>query len=102
MKFKLPSSPEPIDITELRVGNVYRCKGGGKTVYWIVIACDFNSVQVIGLNREGTITSATSYGRHVFDPGASKFFRPRQPIGYCAGLEDLNFTIEWIEGMDGS
>lgn len=93
MKFNIPVPQEPLDSDELRVGNVYKCKGGGKTTFWIVINFDDRSVQLIGINRDGIITSATAYGRHVFD-NSSTLFR-RAPIGYCPGLEDLEFNIAW-------
>ena len=95
MKFNLPQELEIMDTSELRIGNVYKCKGGGKTSYWIVISMDEKAVQLIGINRDGVISSATSYGRHVFD-NSTTLFR-RAPIGFCAGLEDLEFNIQWRE-----
>ena len=95
MKFNLPIEPDTIDTSELRVGNVYKCKGGGKTSFWIVINFDDRSVQLIGINREGVITSATAYGRHVFD-NSTTLFR-REPLGYCADMENLEFNITWRE-----
>jgi len=39
MKFNLPQpAPKPPIDTTVRLGNVYPCKGGGKTHYWIVVA----------------------------------------------------------------
>ena len=93
MKFNLPEPPEPFDNVELRVGNVYKCKGGGKTTYWVVIAFDDRSVQVIGINRDGIITSAASYGRHVFDNSTSLF--RNKPLGFCPGIDNLEFNIDW-------
>ena len=93
MKFNLPLLPAPLDSDELRIGNVYKCKGGGKTTFWIVISFDDKSVQLLGINRDGVITSASSYGRHVFD-NSSPVFR-RTPIGYCADLENMEFNISW-------
>lgn len=93
MKFNIPEPVIPLDNDELCIGNVYKCKGGGKTSYWIVISFDDRSVQLIGINKDGVITSATSYGRHVFDNSTSLF--RRAPLGYCAGLEELEFNITW-------
>lgn len=95
MKFNLPLEPEAMDSSELLVGNVYKCKGGGKTSFWIVINIDDKSVQCIGINRDGVITAATSYGRHVFD-NSTTLFR-REPIGFCPGIDALEFNIEWRE-----
>ena len=95
MKFTLPDEPTPLEDNELRVGNVYKCKGGGKTSFWIVINFDDKSVQLIGINRAGIITSATAYGRHVFDNSTSLF--RREPLGFCSGLEELEFNINWRE-----
>lgn len=93
MKFNLPLPPAPLDSDELRIGNVYKCKGGGKATFWIVISFDDKSVQLLGINRDGVITSASSYGRHVFD-NSTTLFR-RVPIGYCADLENMEFNISW-------
>lgn len=95
MKFNLPQEPEVMDTYELRIGNVYKCKGGGKTAFFIVINMDDRAVQLIGINRDGIITSATAYSRHVFD-NSTTLFR-REPIGYCADLENLEFNIQWRE-----
>lgn len=95
MKFNLPEPAiEPALPNELAVGNVYKCKGGGKTAYWICINFDEKAVQLIGINREGVITSATAYGRHVFD-NSTRIFSGREVIGFCAGLIELEFDITW-------
>jgi hypothetical protein len=94
MKFNLPATLSFVEETELRVGNVYKCKGGGKTVFWVVIGFDDKAVQLIGINREGIVTSATAYGRYVFD-NSTTLFRAREVIGFCAGLEGLEFDIQW-------
>ena len=95
MKFNLPLELEAMDSSELLVGNVYKCRGGGKTSFWIVINIDDRSVQVIGINRDGIITSASSYGRHVFDNSTSVF--RAKPLGFCPGIDALEFNIEWRE-----
>lgn len=95
MRFTFPADPPPVDSDELRVGNVYKCRGGGKTSFWIVINIDDKSVQVIGINRDGIITSASSYGRHVFDNSTSVF--RAKPLGFCPGIDALEFNIEWRE-----
>jgi hypothetical protein len=61
MKFNLPSPGRAFDCDELAVGNVYKCKGGGKTRYWIVIAFTERSVNLIGINGDGQITSTVNW-----------------------------------------
>lgn len=98
MKFNLPAPmphPEPDD--KLRVGNVYACKGGGKTAFWIVIGLDDRGVNLVGINRDGVVTSTQNYGRHVFEGPASALFKKRTLLGYCAGLENLEFDVQWYE-----
>jgi len=96
MKFILPEPQAPMDdCDELRVGNVYACKGGNKTRYWIVVGIAGASVALIGINTEGIVTSATSYGAHVFN-GTSSFV-PRKVLGRVEGLDELNFDITWRE-----
>lgn len=96
MKFNVPETGAPLDTSILQIGNVYRCKGGSKTKYWIVVGMDEKTVFLLGINGDGVMTSATAYGRHVFD-GSSNLFRGREVLGYCAGLENLEFDIQWSE-----
>lgn len=101
MKFNLPTpQPQAPHDESLRVGNVYACKGGGKTRYWIVVGLDDTSVNLIGINREGVVTSTQNYGRHVFDQSASHLFKRRALLGRCEGLEALEFDVQWYEGAD--
>lgn len=95
MKFNIPEQTPPLLDNELLIGNVYKCKGGSKTDYWIVVGIDTKSVFLIGVNKEGVMTSATSYGRHVFD-GSSPLFN-RKSIGRCEGIEQLEFDINWSD-----
>lgn len=94
MQFNLPEpAAEANDSNELQIGNVYKAQGQ-KTAYWVVLGLDAKMVTLIGINKEGIITSGTNYGRHVFENN-SPIFRVRQRIGFCSGLEDLAFNIEW-------
>lgn len=90
MKFNTTDAPE-IDPPHSIVGNVYRCMGGRKSGYWIVVAVHVNTVVVLGLNNEGEITSSSNYGLHVFygNPWS------REPVGRVIEMPDLNFVIEW-------
>lgn len=95
MKFNLPKpEPAPAFDTSLRVGNVYRCKGGGKTRYWVVVGLTDRTVNLLGVNSDGAITSTANYGAHVFEGGPN--FTGRELVGHCAGLDSLDFDIEWL------
>lgn len=98
MKFNLPT-PAPVREfdSSVRVGNVYRCKGGGKTHYWIIVGMSERTVNLLGINSDGVVTSTANYGQHVFEGGAG--FSNRELLGRCAGLSDLDFDIEWIKDM---
>lgn len=92
MKFNLPAPTVEMQEDEaVRVGNVYKCKGGNKTAYWIVVGADSQSVNLIGINHEGVVSSTANYGIHVF---TSPNFN-RKLLGRCNGLEQLEFDIEW-------
>lgn len=86
--------PPPTGIeSELRVGNVYACKGGGKTRYWIVVGYDGKSVNMLGVNADGKVTSTCNYGAYVFDNTSKYWHRP--VIGFCHGLDKMKLQIEW-------
>ena len=95
MKFNVPQpAPRPVIDTTVRVGNVYPCNGGGKTHYWIVVGLSERSVNLIGINSDGVVTSTANYGVHVFE-GATGF-PGRDLLGHCGGLETLEFDITWF------
>jgi hypothetical protein len=95
MKFNLPTpqhSPE-FDTT-LRLGNVYACKGGGKTNYWIVVGMNERTVNLLGINRDGVVTSTASSDAHELAEGQRLY--GRELLGRCDGLESLDFDITWM------
>lgn len=97
MHFNVPDKPEKeSDLSSLEVGNVYACKGGNKTKYWVVIGLDAKAVHLIGINGDGVITSTASYGRHVFE-GHGNIFKGRELLGHVSGLDQLNFDVVWNE-----
>lgn len=96
MKFNLPTPcPIPDIDTTLRVGNVYACKGGGKTRFWIVIGMDDRTVNLVGINGDGVITSTANYGAHVFE--GARVGVGREMLGRCDGLNALDFDITWVD-----
>ena len=96
MKFNLPTPlPHPERDETLRIGNVYPCKGGGKTRFWIVIGLDDRSVNLVGINSDGVVTSTQNYGRHVFEGNTCSLFQKRTLLGRCEGLESLEFDVQW-------
>lgn len=96
MKFNIPEKISNEFVDEIRVGNVYKCKGGNKTRFWVCMGFDEQSVSLLGLGANGEVTSAVSYGRHVFSP-ISTTFKPREVVGFCESLEQLEFDITWRE-----
>jgi hypothetical protein len=97
VKFNLPlPAPRPPVDSSLQIGNVYRCKGGGKTHYWIVIGLTERTVNLVGINSDGAITSTANYGAHVFEGHVG--FSGRELLGRCTGVADMEFDIEWIGG----
>lgn len=94
MKFNIPQpAPRPAVDTSLRVGNVYQCKGGGKTHYWIVVGLTDRAVNLLGINLHGEVTSTANYGPHVFEDRAGF---GRELLGHCGGLDALEFDITWF------
>lgn len=101
MKFNLPVPlPRPERDESLRIGNVYACKGGGKTAFWVVVGLDDRCVNLLGINRDGVVTSTQNYGRHVFEGSASSLFKKRALLGRCEGLEGLDFDVQWYGEND--
>lgn len=95
MKFNLPiPAPEPPLDNSLRLGNVYACKGGGKTRYWVVVGLDDRAVNMLGINADGQVTSTGNYGLHVFENRHAGFMR--ELLGRCEGIEAMEFDIAWI------
>lgn len=79
--------PQPTIIEPATVGNVYACKGGQKTDYWIVIRATDTAINCVGVDKEGRITSTANYQPHVFNKLYVGFGRPI--IGRC----------EWVVGI---
>ena len=97
MRFNLPKpAPSPEFDTSLRIGNVYRCKGGGKTHYWIVVGLSERAVNLLGINSDGVITSTANYGAHVFE--RSLGFTGRELLGTCHGVENIDLDVTWMGG----
>lgn len=91
MRFDLTDAP-PEPLPDALVGNVYRCQGGNKTAFWVVVAADDRGVVCLGIDREGAITSSANYGRHVFEGYPWQRF----PIGRVTEMPDLSFRVEWL------
>lgn len=97
MKFNVPKQLEAFTQTEqLAVGNVYKCSGGGKTKYWIVVGLSECGVHMLGINGAGEVTSTANYGRHVFELDGFNF-KGRKLLGRCDGIDALEFDITWLE-----
>jgi hypothetical protein len=87
--------------TELRVGNVYPCKGGRRksdgrrTAYWVVVGLAGSGAQLVGIDEDGSITSATSYGKHVF---SCPLYAHRHLLGRVEGLQGFKFKVQFNQG----
>ena len=90
MKFNLDGAPPEPPPSSL-VGNVYRCKGGNKSRYWVIVAVHRGTCVCLGLDEEGNVTSSTNYAEHVFDG----FPWSRELIGRAIDMPDMNFRIAW-------
>ena len=89
--------------TELRIGNVYPCKGGRrnsrgqKTAYWVVVGLAGSGAQLIGIDEEGAVTSAVTYGKHVF---SCPLYAHRHLLGRVEGLHEFKFKVKWNQGAE--
>ena len=100
MLIDMPDEIEDIsEPHEFRVGNVYRSKCRTKTHYWILLAFDDSRAHVLGIDREGNITQATTYGRHAFE-GTCCGYKGRSLVGFAHGLDKMKICIEWIQTHD--
>lgn len=93
MRFNTPAPqmPEPPIKQDVKIGNVYPAKGGrGNTKFWIVIARHQSAIVMLGLDAEGEVVSSQTYGFWSMED--------RPVLGFCAGIEQLNFDIEWRQG----
>ena len=94
MKFNIPDALQrEVRDNEVRVGNVYAAKGGKGTAFFVVVAMHKDSCSVIGIDRNGSITSASSYYKSSFEGG--EYRSPRPVMGYVEGLEELTFDVQW-------
>lgn len=87
-----PLIPEP----KLELGNVYRCKGGKSynEKFWLVVGLPRDRAVMLGIDAEGNIVYSGKYGQFVFDPTNQHFHR--ELVGKCSGLDELQFSIDWI------
>lgn len=97
MRFNLPEQAVSMEFTStVQIGNIYACKGGNKTKFWIVIGISERTVNLLGVNAAGEITSTANYGVHVFESG---LFPERRVLGFCAGLDQLEFDVTWNQPL---
>jgi hypothetical protein len=93
MKFNLaaaPPDPPPSTLVGL-VGNVYRCKGGNKSKYWVIVSVHNRTCVCLGLDDEGNVTSSTNYSEHVFEG----FPWSRELIGRAVDMPEMRFNVAW-------
>lgn len=85
--FNYPEGRLPEPETEVEEGNVYCSKNTHKTYAWVVLKITGNSAHLLGIDREGEISTTQSYGVHAL--------RGRKLMGRV-DLSKLQFDIEAI------
>jgi hypothetical protein len=80
----------------VKVGNIYKCKGGGKTSYWVVAGIRDRTVALIGYDKAWRVSSAVAYGIHVFE-GPGNLFVPRELLGFIPEFESFKFSVHWVK-----
>jgi hypothetical protein len=75
----------------IAIGNIYACKGGQKTDYWIVVGLTDTVVNCVGTDKEGRITSTANYLPHVFNGRYTGY--PRPVVGRCEGLVGIKLKL---------
>lgn len=88
MKFSVPEKTTELAPTELKVGAVYRAKGGNKTRYWVIANIRSERVDVIGLDFKGEISQFATYNTYVFVC--------REEVGFVKGLDDLSLEVHFF------
>lgn len=91
MNFNIPNPPPESLPPKVEVGNVYVSKNTYKTVAWVVLGISENGCHMVGINREGEITTTQSYNIYVMER--------RKLVGRC-DLSDLTFDIMPISDPD--
>ncbi len=94
MRFDFSGRPDfDTQLEDSLIGNIYRCKGGNKTNYWMIVGVRASTVICLGLDDEGNITSSSNYGLHVFhnSPWA------REPLGKAIDMPEMRFNVAWRE-----
>lgn len=89
MKIEIGKIPVEISaLDEVSVGNVYRAKGGRGAQFFIIIAITEQTAHAIGIDRDGTIVSTTSYGLHTFNR--------RDVVAKVPALAGMKVDLEWL------
>jgi hypothetical protein len=88
MKFNIKLNEYSPDCP-VRVGNIYHVKGGNgmrdKHMMALIAVTKDSTCLLMVLDREGKPVGVTQYGMHNIED--------RMPIGFCAGLSELEFDI---------
>lgn len=91
IKFDVGENP-PESRDGVCVGDVYGSKQHKVTRYWAVMAIRDNLVICLGLDKDGNITTGTTYGLHVFEGGCG--WGGRKRLGRITNLNTA-FHVEW-------
>ena len=87
MRFNTTDIPDDRLRTNVRLGDVYKAKGGsGDTTAFVVVAIRERQIHMLGIDESGDIVSTTSYGDWSF--------KSRKLIGVCEQIAELELSIE--------
>lgn len=73
------------------IGNVYAVRGGAgarKGHMQVIVAMTETGCVLLTIDKDGTVISASCYGRH--------YIAEKMPIAFCPGIEDLSFEVRSI------
>jgi hypothetical protein len=93
MKIETGNIPECLD-GAIKVGNVYRARGGSPTKFWVVFAVRGSQISVLGLDGSGEIVTGQTYGKDAFESSGSC---QRTPVGFIPGLADVQLKVTWYD-----
>ena len=63
-----PNRSSTPKVTTVKVGDVYKAKGGSQTAFWLVIRVTPGlGIYALGMDKDGELVSTTHYAAHVFE-----------------------------------
>lgn len=87
MKFNVNEEVRRAIGDPVQTGDVFAAYGNKPTVAWVVVNVRNNRVVMLGIDGDGEVCSAQTYGAHAFES--------RPVIGRCSGIEEMRLDVEW-------